>query len=57
MEAKAHLTVHTHRKSGQPSPRRAIQNFLNRIKDQLIMEGPEWWDIHPDVARRIREQA
>jgi len=57
MEAKAHLTVHTHRKSGQPSPRRAIQNFLNRIKDQLIMEGPEWWDIHPDVARRIRQQA
>jgi hypothetical protein len=27
-----------------------------RLRSRLVMEGPSWWDLHPDVGGKGMEQ-
>lgn len=33
----------------------ARKSWWQRLMAYFVMDGPAWWDMHPDVLRKIEE--
>jgi hypothetical protein len=39
-------------------PKFSIAKFVSDLGHRLVMDGPEWWDIHPEVlAKKKRNRS
>jgi hypothetical protein len=57
MNAKAHMTLKSAPETRLGLPKFSIAKFVSDLGHRLVMDGPEWWDIHPEVlAKKIRNR-
>ncbi len=54
MQAKAHVSVR-----GFPARRPMkgiLQKLWRKVVGKFVMDAPEWWDVHPEVQRKLDEK-
>jgi hypothetical protein len=52
MNAKAHMTLKSAPQAPLGLPKFSFVKFISNLSHRLVMDGPEWWDVHPDVIAR-----
>jgi hypothetical protein len=53
MYAKAHASAVNNSKAQQG--KRSLAELWTRFVSRLVMDGPDSWDVHPDVLRKIEQ--
>ena len=52
MNAKAHMTLKSAPRARMGLPKFSISKLVSDLSHRLVIDGPEWWDVHPDVVAK-----